>query len=72
MDHHESTYVLMIYIFHIIFVAVPLLYYGFRGQHGKPIDMFGYVVLSLLGGMVVVFHGYWIVERIIQQYMHKN
>ncbi len=72
MKHYTYTYTLMIYIFHVLFVAIPLLYYGFRGQHGKSIDMFGYVVLSLLGSMALIFHSYWIGERIIQKYLYKN
>ncbi len=63
MDHHISTYTLMIYIFHIIFIAVPLLYYGFRGQHDKKLDNFGYTYLTLLGGMALVFHGYWAIMQ---------
>ena len=72
MKHYTKTYTLMIYIFHIIFVAIPLLYYGFGGQQGKTTDMFGYVVLSLLGGMALVFHGYWLVDRIIQKCRKRN
>ena len=72
MKHYTYTYTLLIYIFHVIFVAIPLLYYGFRGQHKGTIDSFGYVVLSLLGGMALVFHGYWIIDRIIQKYREKK
>ena len=72
MKHYTYTYTLLIYIFHVLFVAIPLLYYGFRGQHGKKIDMFGYVILSLLGGMALVFHGYWIADRIVQNYVYKK
>jgi len=72
MKHYTYTYTLMIFIFHLLFVSIPLLYYGFRGQQGKPIDMFGYVIISLLGGMAFVFHGYWTAERIIQRYIYKN
>ena len=63
--HGKSTYLLMVYIFHIIVVAIPLLYYGFRGQHDKKISNFGYVYLSLLGGMALIFHGYWFIDRFI-------
>lgn len=74
MDHSTSTdtYTLLIYIFHVIFVAIPLLYYGFKGQRDGTIDMFGYVVMSLLGSMALVFHGYWIIKRIIQKYGEKK
>ena len=65
MAHGTSSYTLMIYIFHIIVIAIPLLYYGFRGQNDKKINNFGYTYLSLLGGMALIFHGYWFVERFV-------
>ncbi len=73
MHNHSHTaidkYTMMIYILHVFFIAIPLLYYGFKGQHDGKIDYFGYVLISLLGGMAIVFHGYWLIDQLIKRYM---
>ncbi len=69
---HLTSYTTMIYIFHIIFIAIPLLYYGFKGQHEGNNNMFKNVFLSMLGGMAIVFHGYWLIVTIIKYYKNNK
>lgn len=65
MKDITQDYLLMIYLFHIIIVAIPLLYFGLIGQHYGKISQFGYAYITLLGGMALVYHTYWFINKIL-------
>lgn len=59
---NEVSYLRAIYLFHIIVVALPLIYFGIRGQKNHRLEPFAYTYFTLLGGMALVYHGYWLYD----------
>ncbi len=59
-----QSFLQMIYLFHLIIVAIPLLYYGIIGQKGETVGPFGFAYMVLLGGMALVYHGYWYLNSV--------
>lgn len=55
-----------LHAFHIFTIALPLVYYGVRGQLGHAPDEFGYTYLSLLGFMALLYHGFWLIRLFIK------
>lgn len=61
MNQTNSTlnYLRMIYLIHVFIIALPLLYYGIRGQLYGKLEPFAYTYITLLGGMALIYHGFW-------------
>ncbi len=57
--NHTLTYLQSIYLLHVFIIALPLLYYGIKGQKEGKISPFAYTYITLLGSMALVYHGYW-------------
>jgi len=62
---YTLDYLMMVYLFHVFIVAIPLLYIGIKGQQTGELPPFAYTYLTLLGGMAIVYHGYWFIYSFI-------
>ncbi len=65
--HLTQSYLRNIYLLHIFIIGIPLLYYGIKGQKEGKLDPFAYTYLTLLAGMALVYHGYWLIYSLWTQ-----
>ncbi len=65
MSGQFINYLRMVYIFHVLIVALPLLYIGIVGQITGQLPSFAYTYLTLLGGMALVYHAFWLIYSLI-------
>ena len=60
----DLSYSSKIYLFHIIIVAIPLLYIGIKGLSGETLPKFYYILIQLVGGMALFYHGYYLFNNL--------
>lgn len=65
MSGQSINYLRMVYTFHVLIVALPLLYIGIVGQITGQLPPFAYTYLTLLGGMALVYHAFWLIYSFI-------
>lgn len=56
----QTNYLRGIYLLHVFVFALPLLYYGVIGQRSEHLEQFAYTYFILIGGMALIYHGYWL------------
>lgn len=64
-SNSDRRYLRAIYLMHIFVVALPLLYFGIRGQLNNSLEPFAYTYMTLLGGMALIYHLYWFIYAMV-------